>query len=913
MDKSVLPNFDPSHDVLHYERQALDAIFTPKNVAVIGATETPGSVGRTLVWNLISSPFGGAVFPVNLKRPSVLGIKAYPTVSDIPEAVDLAVITTPAKTVPGIINECVDRGIQGAIIISAGFKEIGPEGAELERQVMEHARTGNMRIIGPNCLGVMNPISGLNATFATRVARPGNVGFISQSGALCTAVLDWSLQNNVGFSSFVSIGSMLDVGWGDLIYYLGDDPQTKSIVMYMETIGDARAFMSAAREVALTKPIIVIKPGRTAGAAKAAASHTGSLTGSDEVLEVAFRRSGALRVNTIAELFYMADMLAKQPRPDGNRLTIVTNAGGPGVLATDALITNGGQLTELSDETMQAYNQILPPTWSHNNPVDIIGDASPDRYAAALEIAAKDPNSDGILVILTPQAMTDPTTTAEKLVPYAHSLGKPVLASWMGGADVEKGDMILNQANIPTFSYPDSAARMFDYMAHYSTFLRLLYETPMLPDGDVEPKREVAAQIIEHVRQTGRTILTEYESKQLLSAYGIPTVETRIAKSADEAMKIADELGYPIVVKLHSETITHKTDVGGVKLNLGDAAAVRAAYESIYQSVTQKAGAEHFLGVTVQPMLPLDGYELILGSSIDPQFGPVLLFGMGGTLVEVFKDRALALPPLNTTLARRMMERTTIYKALKGVRGRKSVDLQALEQMLVRFSQLIAEQRWIKELDINPLLASEERLLALDARVVIHDSEITEVKLPRLAIRPYPSKYVSQWTAKDGSPVTIRPIRAEDEPALVKFHETLSDRTVYMRYLQPMLLSDRVAHDRLARIAHSDYNREITLIAEQIVDPATSTYAILGVGRLSKIHGSNEARFTLLVNDQYQGKGIGKELIRRIIEVGKSERLDRIEALIAPDNQIMQSLCQKLGFELKPLADNSMVVAEMKL
>ncbi len=913
MDKPVLPNFDPSHDVLHYERQALDAIFTPKNVAVIGATETPGSVGRTLVWNLISSPFGGAVFPVNLKRPSVLGIKAYPTVSDIPEAVDLAVITTPAKTVPGIIKECVDRGIQGAIIISAGFKEIGPEGAELERQVMEHARTGNMRIIGPNCLGVMNPISGLNATFATRVARPGNVGFISQSGALCTAVLDWSLQNNVGFSSFVSIGSMLDVGWGDLIYYLGDDPQTKSIVMYMETIGDARAFMSAAREVALTKPIIVIKPGRTAGAAKAAASHTGSLTGSDEVLEVAFRRAGALRVNTIAELFYMADMLAKQPRPEGNRLTIVTNAGGPGVLATDALITNGGQLTELSDEAMQAFNKILPPTWSHNNPVDIIGDASPDRYAAALEIAAKDPNSDGILVILTPQAMTDPTATAEKLVPYAHGLGKPVLASWMGGADVEKGDMILNQANIPTFAYPDSAARMFDYMAHYSTFLRLLYETPMLPDGDVEPKRELAAQIIEHVRQTGRTILTEYESKQLLSAYGIPTVETRIARSADEAVKIADELGYPIVIKLHSETITHKTDVGGVKLNLRDAAAVRAAYESIYQSVSDKAGAEHFLGVTVQPMLPLDGYELILGSSIDPQFGPVLLFGMGGTLVEVFKDRALALPPLNTTLARRMMERTTIYTALKGVRGRKSVDLQALEQMLVRFSQLIAEQRWIKELDINPLLASEERLLALDARVVIHDPEITEDKLPRLAIRPYPSRYVSQWTAKDGSPVTIRPIRAEDEPALVKFHETLSDRTVYMRYLQPMLLSDRVAHERLARIAHSDYNREITLIAEQVVDPATSTYAILGVGRLSKIHGSNEARFTLLVNDQYQGKGVGKELIRRIIEVGKSEGLDRIEALIAPDNQVMQSLCQKLGFELKPLADNSMVVAEMKL
>jgi acetyltransferase len=913
MEKPVLPNFDPSHDVLHYESQALDAIFTPKNVAVIGATENPGSVGRTLLWNLISSPFGGAVFPVNPKRASVLGIKAYPTVSDISEAIDLAVITTPAKTVPGIIKECVERGIKGAIIISAGFKETGPEGVELERQIMEHARKGNMRIIGPNCLGVMNPVSGLNATFATRIARPGNVGFISQSGALCTAVLDWSLQNNVGFSSFVSIGSMLDVGWGDLIYYLGDDPQTKSIVMYMETIGDARAFMSAAREVALTKPIIVIKPGRTAGAAKAAASHTGSLTGSDEVLEVAFRRSGALRVNTIAELFYLADMLSKQPRPQGNRLTIVTNAGGPAVLATDALITNGGQLAELSEESMQAYNELLPAAWSHNNPVDILGDASPERYAAALEIAAKDPNSDGLLVILTPQAMTDPTATAEKLVPYAQNLGKPLLASWMGGADVEKGDMILNQANIPTFTYPDAAASLFDYMAHYATFLRLLYETPMLPSGDAEPQRDYAAEIIQHARQTGRTILTEYESKQLLSAYGIPTVETRIAHSADEAVQIANEIGYPIVVKLHSETITHKTDVGGVKLNLNDAAAVQAAYESISKAVSEKASPEDFLGVTVQPMLPLDGYELILGSSIDPQFGPVLLFGMGGVLVEVFKDRALALPPLNTTLARRMMERTTIYKALKGVRGRKSVDLQALEQMLVRFSQLISEQRWVKELDINPLLASEERLLALDARVVIHDASVTEDQLPQLAIRPYPSQYVGSWTAKDGSQFTIRPIRAEDEPKLVQFHETLSDRSVYMRYLHPMLLSERVAHERLARICHCDYNREITLIAEQILDSETCETAIWGAGRLTKLHGTNQARFSTLISDQAQGKGIGKELVKRLIDLSRGEKLDRIEALISTDNQAMQGLCQKLGFQLKPLPDQNMVMAEMML
>ena len=408
METLVTPGFDPAHDVLHYGRQPLDSIFAPKSVAVVGATETVGSVGRTIVWNLMSSSFGGTIYPVNPKRPSVLGIKAYPDLKSIPEKLDLIVVVTPAPTVPDIIKEAVDLGVPSAIIISAGFKETGPAGVELERQVMEHARRGNMRIIGPNCLGVMSPTTGLNATFASTIARRGSVGFISQSGALCTAILDWSLTENVGFSSFVSIGSMLDVDWSDLIYYLGDDPHTKSIVIYMETIGNARAFLSAAREVAMTKPIIVIKPGRTEGAAKAAASHTGSLTGSDEVLEVAFRRSGVLRVNSIAELFYMAEVLGKQPRPKGPRLTIVTNAGGPGVLATDALISNGGELTGISPETMEEFNKLLPAAWSHNNPVDILGDASPERYAKALEIAAKDDNSDGILVIITPQARASP-------------------------------------------------------------------------------------------------------------------------------------------------------------------------------------------------------------------------------------------------------------------------------------------------------------------------------------------------------------------------------------------------------------------------------------------------------------------------------------------------------------------------
>ena len=912
MDSLVTPGFDPAHDVLHYGRQPLDSIFAPKSVAVVGATETIGSVGRTIVWNLMSSSFGGTIYPVNPKRPSVLGIKAYPTLSAIPEPVELIVVVTPSPTVPAIIKEAVDLGVKSAIIISAGFKETGPEGVELERQVMEHARRGNMRIIGPNCLGVMSPTTGLNATFASTIARRGSVGFISQSGALCTAILDWSIRENVGFSSFVSIGSMLDVDWSDLIYYLGDDPHTKSIVIYMETIGNARAFLSAAREVAMTKPIIVIKPGRTEGAAKAAASHTGSLTGSDEVLEVAFRRSGVLRVNSIAELFYMAEVLGKQPRPKGPRLTILTNAGGPGVLATDALITGGGELAKVSPETMEEFNKLLPAAWSHNNPVDILGDASPERYGKALEIAAKDENTDGILVILTPQAMTDPTKTAEELAPYAHSLGKPIIATWMGGNEVAPGEAILNKLNIPTFPYPDTAARVFDYMAHYSENLRSLYETPMSVNGEEDQvDRERAAQIIKDVRESGRTILTEYESKQLLACYGIPTVETRIAKSKEEAVKAADAIGYPVVLKIHSETITHKTDVGGVQLNLADAKAVKKAYESIEKSVAEKVGAEHFLGVTVQPFAKIDGYELILGSSIDPQFGPVLLFGLGGQLVEVFKDRALGLPPLTTTLAKHMMEQTNIYTALKGVRGRDPVDLAALERLLVRFSQLVTEQRWIQELDINPLMASPEKLIALDARVLVYSKETTEEQLPKPAIRAYPIRYSGTWTAKNNAKVTIRPILPEDEERLVKFHTILSDRTVFLRYLQPMMFQERVLHERLARISHEDYNRVISLVAETRDDKDENI--IIGVVRLSRLHASNDARLSILIGDPYHGIGLGGELVRRALDVAKREKIERLSATLTADNQVMQHIFKKAGFNIETTDNANLMSASINL
>jgi acetyltransferase len=895
-------------------RHPLDSIFLPKSVAVVGATEKVGSVGRTVLWNLMNTPFGGPIYPVNPTRPSVLGIKAYPKLAGLPEKPDLVVVTTPAAIIPGIIGEAADLGILGAVVISAGFKETGPAGVELERQVLAHARRGNMRLVGPNCLGVMNPISGVNATFAAGIARRGNVAFISQSGALCTAVLDWSLREMVGFSAFVSIGSMLDVGWGDLISYFGDDPNTKSIVIYMESIGDARAFLSAAREVALTKPIIVIKPGRTEGAAKAAASHTGSLTGSDDVLEAAFKRCGVLRVNKISDLFYMSEVLSKQPRPQGNRLTIITNAGGPGVLATDALLTTGGALAEVSKVTMDELNKFLPAVWSHNNPIDVIGDASADLYAKALEIAGSDPNSDGLLVILTPQAMTDATATAEKLKAFGHVEGKPVLASWMGGDEVAAGEAILNRANIPTFAYPDTAAMVFTSMWQYSENLRALYETPepSADPADLESGRAKAQAMIEAVKKTGRTILTESESKDLLGCYSIPTVITKIAKTEAAAAKVAKEIGFPIVLKLYSETITHKTDVGGVQLNLKDEADVRKAFNDIKNAVTEKKGAQHFQGVTVQKMIKLaDGYEIILGSSIDPQFGPVLLFGMGGQLVEIFKDKSLALPPLNTTLARRMMERTKIYQALKGVRGRKPVDLAALEKLMVGFSQLVAEQRWIKEIDINPLFASGDDLVALDARVILHDPMTTEDQLPKLAIRPYPTQYISAWKMKDGKKVTIRPIRPEDEPVIVNFHEGLSERSVYLRYFSPLKLQQRIAHTRLVRICFNDYDREIALVAE--LKDSAGKAQIIGVARLSKLHTNNTGEFAVVVIDQCQHKGLGTELTKRLIQIAKNEKLARLVAYALRENKDMQAMCKEVGFKVRTPVGESECVIEMDL
>jgi len=682
-------------------------LLSPKSVAIIGASESSGKVGAALAHNLIHSTYKGEVFPINPKRSEIFGRRAYPSIGSVPGPVDLVVIATPSKTVPGIVRECAEANVKNIVIVSAGFKELGPPGIALEEEILAIAKKGSMRIVGPNCLGIMNPHLGLNASFAHKLPLAGSIAFISQSGALCTAVLDRSETEAIGFSTFISIGSMLDVDWGDLINYCIDDPKTKSIFLYMETIGDAPAFLEAAKKALGKKPIIILKAGKTDEAAAAAASHTGSLTGSDAAISAAFEQVGAVRADTIRQFFDFAQLLAKQPQPKGNHLTIITNAGGPGVLTTDALIESGGKLATLDSEMIHQLDVVLPEHWSHSNPVDILGDANAKTYEKALELLAHEKQSDGLLVILTPQDMTDATGTAEHLAKAATKIGKPVLASWLGGAEVAKGKEVLKASGIASFDFPDDAAR---------TFALLSQEPPpeeQIPQVKID--RAKIDEIFAQAKKEGRTLLTEFESKEVLAAAGIPTVQTYVANSCHEAVSLAERVGYPVVLKLLSETITHKTDVGGVQLNLKDQAAVEKAYTNIENAVAKA----DFGGVTVQKMVTFKGTELIFGSTCDPQLGPVVLFGAGGVFVEVFKDSALGLAPMGPRRARTMIERTKIFRALEGARGAEGVDLKHLTDLLVNFAALVSHYPCIQECDINPLIASSEGILALDGRIVI--------------------------------------------------------------------------------------------------------------------------------------------------------------------------------------------------
>ena len=898
-DAAALPSLGGASDLFRSGRQPLDAIFDPRSVAVLGASERPEHLGRIALRNLIGTSFGGTVYPVTPHRKSVFGIRTYRRLKDVPEPVDLALIATPADSVPDAVAECASAGVRGAIVTTSGLGANDPGGPELARRTLEQARIGRVRLIGPHSLGVIRPATGLNASVAGATALAGHVGFLSQSGSLATAILDWSLRTHVGFSIFGSVGTMLDVGWGDLIDYLGDDPATHSIVIAMETVGDARHFLSAAREVALTKPIIVIKPGRTETSARLVAVHTGHEAESDEVLEAAFRRGGVLRAHTIADVFYLADVLAKQPRPQGSRLAIVTNARGPGALAVDALVGQGGSLAELGPATIATLDSLWPKSATRANPVDVGGDASADQFARAVEAVGVDPGADGLLVILAPQAGTDPSKTAEALRPVLQKIRKPILASWMGGGEVGPGEAILSEAGIPTFPYPDTAARVFTAMARHGDNLRTMYETPTLPSGtdDDDARKADGDAIVTKARDEGRVALDEVESRALLTAHGLTMVETRVATTEEQAVEAAEAIGWPVAVRLYSRTISRKAEIGGVRLHLKTPRAVRDAFRGIEATVSQIEGDGQMLGVTVQPMVRLEPVELMVGSWIDPRFGPVVVFGAGGTLGDIYGDRSLALPPLTSTLARRLMERTRIYQALSGGAKRPAVDLDALEQFLVRFSRAVVERPRIESVEIAPIFATREGVVALDARVTLHPTETPDDQLPRPAIRPYPTQYASPWTARDGGPVVIRPIRAEDEPLLVKFHETLSERSVALRYFQAIKLSRRVAHDRLTRICFNDYDREIALVVDY-KEPWTDHHEILGVGRLSKIPGTVEAEFALLINDSHQGRGFGTELLRRLLAIAQIEKVQRVTAEIRADNHDMKRVCEKLGFQI---------------
>ncbi len=888
----------------------LSGMLAPRSVAVIGATERPGSVGRAVFERLTSRGFTGSVYPVTPAHAQVLGRQAYAAIGDIGAPVDLAVIATPASTVPDVVCACARAGVKGAIVISAGFRETGPAGAELERRMFAEAQATGMRIIGPNCLGVIIPGIGLDVTFAAATALPGSIGFVSQSGALCTAILDWAASRNVGFSYFISAGSMVDVGWADYLDYLVDDPETKSILLYMESVGDhPSSFVSSARQAASLKPLIVMKSGRTEGAARAAVSHTGALLGSDDVFDAALRRCGALRVDCVQDLFDMADVLAKGKRPSGKRLAIVTNAGGPGVIAADALIAAGGQLASLAPESRTALDAVLPAHWSRANPIDIFGDADPARYSHAVDVALRDPNSDAVLVIYAPQAVASGLSVAESICGSAAG-PKPVLAAWMGGAGVAAGISALERAGISTYSYPELAVSAFDYLWRYDENLKALYETPATTSDEV-PDSDAAARAVGAAVTAGRSALTPAECARLAAAYDIPLVSSVEASTADEAVAAAGACGYPVAVKVRSSVVTHKTDVGGVRLNVSSPTGVRDAFDSIRESVTARAGSAAFDGVIVQPMAASgDGLELILGCSSDPQFGPVIVFGLGGTLVEVFRDRAIGLPPLNGTLARLLMESTRAFAAFGAIRGRAAIDVDALAALLVRFSRLVTDVPRIREVDLNPLFVGPDRIVALDMRVLLHDPGVAPQALPKPAIRPYPSQYAGTWTARDGTLVEIRPIRAEDEPLVREFHRSLSDDTVYMRFAHVERLEGRIAHARLARACFIDYGREIALIAEST---AGEGRRVLGIANLVRTRRPGQAEFALLVGDGFQRHGVGSELLRRLVAIGGEEGMTEIVGYVLESNAPMLAICERLGFTAHGRADDSVVRTTLSL
>jgi acetyltransferase len=884
----------------------IENLFNPKSVALIGATDREGSIGRQLTKNLLLGKDMRNVYAVNPNKDTVLGLKCFPSITEVPEHVDLAVIATPAKTVPEIVNECGQSGVDGAVIISAGFREVGEEGERLEDEINLFQEKHGLRILGPNCLGFVRPHAGLNATFLRINPKPGEIAFISQSGALGTAILDWAVSTHVGFSMFASLGSMLNIDFGDLIDYLGRDPYTRSIVIYMEGVGSARKFISATKGFARTKPIIVLKPGKYVESAKAARSHTGALAGNYEVYAAAFKRGGAVHVDEIEDLFNCASVLDSRYLPAGPRLAIISNGGGPGVMATDSVIDNGGEIVELSDELKMTLGKFLPPYWSNGNPIDLLGDADVERYDKTIRACIRDPEIDGIIVIYTPQGTAQPRDLAKKVIKIAEEKLVPILTVWMGEKEVEEARKLFYTHNIPTFSTPEKAVRTYMYMYKYKRNLELLYETPEELPVDLSPPKSHLKLMIQKVVGDGRTVLTQDEVDKFLDAYGVPRAESCLAKNVDEAAMAASRIGFPVVLKVVSPDIVHKSDIGGVIIGVNSGDALRTQYQNLIESVQKAAPYATIYGVYIQNMKKFD-HELILGARKDKDFGAVILFGHGGRGVEYFRDFSIGLPPLNQILVRRMMEETKIYRALsKGLRNVSPLDMRVLEAVVVKFSNLIVDFPEIDEMEINPLAASKDTICALDARIVIDPEALKNAdRYTHLAILPYPIKYVVPWRLKDGTEVLLRPIRPEDEQIEHELIKGLSNETSRFRFFG---IIKELSHKDLVRFCNIDYDREMAIIAEVREGEKKKE---IGVSRLILEPGRKRGEFAVVVTDEYQGKGLGTKLIDVLIEIANEKNIDSIYGILLPENEVMVRLCEKMGFSIKRSGDE--VIANLNL
>jgi acetyltransferase len=869
----------------------LDKIFQPKSIAVVGASERKGSVGAALVQNLIVSGFAGEIFAINPKHKKIGKFPACPSVRDLEVPVDLAIISTPITSVPEIVKDCVDVGVGGAVIISAGGKEIGEQGKKLEMAIQKEAGHSGIRIIGPNCVGIMSGRSNLNASFANQMPIAGKMAFISQSGAICTAILDLSIKENIGFSYFVSLGDMLDVDFGDMIDYLGGEADVGSIVMYVESLTNFRKFMSAARAVSRVKPIIVLKAGRTQAGALAAASHTGAMAGEDSVYDAAFQRAGILRVKTFEELFDCAELLAKQPKPAGPGLAIITNAGGPGVMAADALSDFGYEPVSLSAESFQKLDQILPPYWSKRNPIDMLGEATPALYRQVVEICLNAKEVNGLLIISAPQALSDTAEVAAALVDLIREKPIPIITSWVGGVDMQKGRNIFNQAGIPTFDTPERAVRAFMDIYRFSKNIEILQQIPSRLPRRPEYDRETAKNLIRKGLGAQNYLLTELEAKALLSSYGIPVNRMETAVTKEEVVQKAQSIGFPVVMKINSREITHKSDANAVFLNLKNENETSKAFDKIIWNAHVYNPKARIAGVTIQPMLTGHDHELILGVKKDRDFGPVILFGMGGVYAEVLQDRAIAFPPLNRLLANRLMEETKVYRLLKGYRNTKPANLQLLEETLIRLAQLVTDFSEIAELDINPLIVGGDTVCAIDARVLLEPSQ-TPASL-HLVISPYPDQYEEHTQTSTGVDIFVRPIRPEDAPLLVELFESLSPQSVYRRFFTPM---KRLPHSMLARFTQIDYDRHIALVALSV---SNSQESMLGVARVILAHNPKEAEFSIVVGDPWQGKGIGAALLQRCISIAKERGIEKVMGAVLAENTQMLALGKKLGFKIQ--------------